>query len=145
MPLDPVSLQSGLEAVAADPPATVAACAQAWADAAQVHAAAVVPGSTTVTAAAATLSTALAAAFDLDDAAPAMETAFAAFAATIGGGMTGFVATPPPGAVGFAAQFAGPKPSTHAAAAAAVGTLIDTWMRTGTATPSGGGSTVNWS
>jgi hypothetical protein len=75
-----------------------------------------------------------------------METAFASFASTVGTGMApAFIATPPPGAVGFAAQFAGPYPETHADAGDQIGSLIDTWMRTGTAVPSGGGSPVPWS
>jgi len=145
MPLDLPALTSGLNDVASSPPPTAAGCAASWASAARDHALGVAPASSTVAAAAAALAASLAAAFDSDDAAPGMETAFAAFAATIGGGMAGFVPTPPPGPVGFAAQFSGPKPATHAAAAGAVATLIDTWMRTGTATPSGGGAPVAWS
>lgn len=74
-----------------------------------------------------------------------MEAAFAAFAATVGSGMTGFVATPPPSPVGFATQFALPPPATHAEAGEAIASLVDTWLKTGTATPSGGGSPSPWS
>ena len=148
MPLDLGSLTSGLEGVAAsvddDPPPTVAECAEAWTAAVEDYTTAIVPASTTVAAAAATLETALAAAFQSTDAAPAMELAFTAFASTLGGGMAGFVPTPPPAPVGFAGQFA-THPASHSAAASAVAALIDTWMRTGTATPSGGGPPVSWS
>ena len=59
--------------------------------------------------------------------------------------MAGYTPTPPPGPVGFAARFAAASPATHAAAAAAMAGIIDTWMRTGSATPSGGGAPVAWS
>jgi heme/copper-type cytochrome/quinol oxidase subunit 1 len=97
-----------------------------------------------VAAAAATLEGALATAFAASAAAPGMESAFAAFAATVGTGMApAFVATPPAGQVGFATQFLA-QPATHALAAAAISGLIDTWMKTGSATPSGGGAPVPW-
>lgn len=139
------ALTAGLESVAADPPATEALCAVDWADAVEAYAIGIVPPSTTVVAAAAVLSIALTAAFNLAAAAPAMETGFATFALAVGGGMAGFVSTPPPGIVGFVAQFAGPKPTTHAAAATAVGGIIDIWMRTGSSVPTGGGPPIPWS
>jgi hypothetical protein len=136
MPLALPALQNGIQSVAANPPATVAQCAQAWADAVQSYAAGVVPASTTVAAAAATLSGALASAFSSPAAAPAMDAAFAAFGATVGVGMAaaGFAAVPPAAPVGFGPQFAGPKPETHAEAAQQIAALIDTWMKTGSAT-----------
>lgn len=134
MPLNLAALQSALEQEFSDPPASSAGCAQAWADALQSYAAGIIPASTTVAAAATTLSSALAGAFTAPDAAPGMESAFLAFAVAVGGGMVGFVPTPPPAPVGFASQFAGPKPATHADAAAAFASLIDTWMRTGLST-----------
>lgn len=138
-------LQSDLQALATSPGATIAACAQAWADAMKSYASAVVPASATVNAAATTLKTALEGAFAQPAAAPAMETAFAAFAATVGTGMApAFVAVPPPAPVGFAALFAGTFPASHAAAATALSAKINTWMKTGTSTPSGGGSPTAW-
>lgn len=146
MPLLSSALESGLEAVASSPPESINEAAQAWADAMQSYVAGIVPPSTTVTAAAATLLSALAGAFTArPDGAALMELAFTAFATTVGGGMAGFVATPPAGPVGFATLFAGASPPTHAAAAAAMAGAIDTWMLTGTATPSGGGPPVAWS
>lgn len=148
MPLNAPGLQDDLESEFADPPATHPECAQAWADAVGSYASSVVPASTLVTAAKATLATALAAAFSGVDAAStaaSMESAFTAFATTVGGGMApAFVAIPPPAPVGFAALFAPPFPVTHAAAAAGYASAIDTWMRTATATPSGGGAPVPW-
>lgn len=146
MPLNKAGLESDLESLFSDPPDTTPACAQAWADAVKAYASAIVPTSTTVTAAAATLAGSLLTAFQSPNAIAPMEAAFLAFGATVGGGMApAFVATPPAGAVGFADQVAAPHPETHAAAAAAWASRIDTWMRTGTATPSGGGSPINWS
>jgi hypothetical protein len=147
MPLLLPSLQSGLQAVFAAPEATAAACAQKWADAVKTYAAGVVPASTAVTAAATALSTSLASAFaSLEDpyGIDAMETAFTTFGAAVGAGMAGFVAVPPPGPVGFAAQFA-THPATHAAAATAIAGKINTWMKTGTAAPVAGGPPANWS
>lgn len=146
MPLNTPGLESALVTLAANPPPTVGGCAAAWANAMGTYANAIVPPSTTVAAAVSALQSALTTAFGSPAAAPGMESAFAAFATTVGGGMApAFVATPPPSPVGFAAQFAGTKPATHAAAGAQLRTKIDTWMRTGTATPSGGGAPVPWS
>lgn len=104
----------------------------------------VVPLSGSVSAARDALASALTTAFESEAAAPLMETAFAAFAQTVGGGMAGYVATPPPGPVGFAAQFLKPFPETHAEAGSAIADIVHNWMTSGTATPSGGGPTQNW-
>jgi len=146
MSLNAAGLKSDLAALAASPPATVAACAQAWADAVEAYCAGIVPASTTVSAAAATLVGALTTAFEAEAAAPGMESAFASFASTVGGGMApAFVATPPPAPVGFAAQFAGAFPATHAQAGEEIGGLIHDWMVTGSAVPAAGGAAVPWS
>ncbi len=134
MPLALPALTSGLESCFASPPPSHAACAQAWSNAVASYAAGIAPPSTSVTAAAAALASSLATAFQSDNAAPAMESAFSQFAASVGLGMAGFIPTPPPGPVGFADQFAGPKPATHGAAAQQIGARIDTWMKPGTAT-----------
>ena len=140
------TLSAQLAALFESPPATYSACAQAWASSAQSYAGAVVPASTTVSAAVATLAGDLTSAFQQADAIPAMETAFAAFAATVGAGMApDFAATPPAGQVGFQAQFSGGFPATHTDAANQIAGRIDTWFRTGTAVPSGGGSPAPWS
>jgi hypothetical protein len=134
MPLNPSALSSGLQSTFADPPPTAAGCAQGWADAVQSWCSSIVPASAGVAGAVATLQGALAGAFAGTDAASALESAFSAFAVTVGGGMAGYVPTPPPGPVGFATQFAGPKPATHADAASMIANLIDVWMRTGIGT-----------
>jgi len=134
MPLVLSALSSGLQSVFASPPADAGGCANGWASAVQSWAAGIVPPSTTVSSAVPTLQSSLASAFSEPDAASAMESAFAAFAVTVGGGMVGYVPTPPPAPVGFASQFSGPKPATAAAAASAIASLIDAWMRTGIGT-----------
>jgi hypothetical protein len=134
MPLDPVTLQSELETLFAEPPPGAAACADAWACAMLDYAAAVVPPSATVGAAADALALALEAACATPAAAPPVDAAFAAFAVTVGGGMApAYAATPPPAPLGIAALLAAPVP-THAAAATLFAGLIDTWFRTGSAT-----------
>ncbi len=145
MPLNISALQNGIQTVSQSPAPDIAGCAQQWASAATQYATAVVPPSLTVSAAGSALTAALAGAFATPLAAPGMESAFAAFAASVGVGMApAFVAAPPPRPVGFATQFALPPPPTAAAAASAVTTLIDTWMRSATATPAVGGSPVPW-
>lgn len=144
MPLNLSALQSGIHDVCANPAEDAGGCAQQWAQALGDYASAIVPASATVEAARATLASLLAAAFVTSSAAPGMETAFAAFAATVGGGQAGFVPVPPPRSVGFAALLATLQP-THDSAAAAVAALIDSWMRTGSSAPVGGGSPVPWS
>jgi len=131
LPLNPSSLQSALDALFSNPPPTRAGCAQAWADAIQGYAIAIVPPSSTVAAACATLKTALESAFALPNAAAAFDAAFTACAAAIASGMVApFLSTPPPAPLGIAAQLAVIQ-STHAAAAAAFTSRIDLWFRTG--------------
>lgn len=145
MALDSAGLESDLTSLFSDPPATIAACAAAWADAIEQYASGIAPASTTVSAAAATLETALVSAFgSAGGAAALMETAFAAFAVSVGGGMAGFVATPPPAPVGFALLGAA-QPATHDAAASDWASAIHAWMGTGTATPTLGGPPITWS
>jgi hypothetical protein len=135
MPLALPALSNGLASCFASPAEDAAGCGQQWADAVKAYAAAVVPPSTTVEAAAATLAGALGAAFATPAAIPAMESAFAAFGASVALGMApAFAGVPPAGPVGFAAQFAGAAPETHGEAASAIAGRIDVWMKSGTAT-----------
>jgi hypothetical protein len=144
MPLNSGGLQSALLAQFKAPASSAAGCAQQWADAVGNYASAVAPPSLSVSAARSALAAGLTAAFSSPLAAPGMESAFAAFAATVAAGMAPtFVGAPPPRPVGFAAMFATLSP-THEAAAAAMAALIDSWMRSGTATPSVGGAPVPW-
>lgn len=145
MSLNKAALKADLQAIASSPPATSAACAQAWAAALGTYASGLTPPSTTVEAAKGALQTALVAAFAAGAAAPFMETAFAAFGVALGTGQApAFVATPPASPVGFAALFTPPYPSTHAAAAQALADAIHAWATSGSATPSGGGGPTAW-
>jgi hypothetical protein len=133
MPLATPILQSALEALFAEPPLLVAECAEAWAQAMADYAAGVVPVSTTVSAAATSLSTALAGAFAKPVAAPDVDAAFGVFSASVAAGMLPlFTGAPPPAPLGIATLLAASQP-THAAAAAAFATHIHQWMVTGSA------------
>jgi hypothetical protein len=155
MPLSPSSLQSELAALFANPPvvmdgddvdypASRLACAQAWADAMTAYASAVVPASATMVSASFTLVTLLASAFATGSAGAAVDSAFQSWAASLGVGMgPAFVAVPPPSPPGFAAGL-GTAQASHASAAAYWAGLIDSWARTATATPAGGGAPAPW-
>ncbi len=143
MPLDTPGLTSGLTTLFSGPPSGFDGCAEEWGDVVESYSTDIVPISTAVAAAVATLKTDLEAAFRAGQAdgtgvvlASQLETAFATFAATVGVGMLPlFSATPPPGLVGWLpALQETPFPETHAIAANKYSSLIDTWMRTGTAT-----------
>jgi hypothetical protein len=76
-----------------------------------------------------------------------LKSAFAAYAATLAGGMApAFTATPPPAIIDFkpvaTAGFAGASAKTCADIMAGI---ILAWFKTGTATPSAGGSPIPWS
>jgi hypothetical protein len=84
MPLVPATLESALADLFTPATRSIAECAQAWADALVDYATPIVPPSTTVATAGATLSGALVAAFSGTTAPVDMEAAFAAFAVTVG-------------------------------------------------------------
>jgi hypothetical protein len=138
MPLNPAALTSspGLPGAGGrDYPATRELCAHEWAEAMRVYAAAITPPSSSVAAAAAALEAALVSAFATTSAAAPLESAFAAFALSVGGGMVGFLPTPPPAPVGFAALLTMSNPApTRSAAVANIAATIDAWMHTGVAT-----------
>lgn len=143
MPLDPAGYQQALGDL---PKASVGECAAAWASAAGDYASGILPASTGVPAAQAALQTALVGAFGgAPGAAPAvMDAAFVAFALAIGAGMLpAFVATPPAGPPGIVAFMAGGD-RTEEQFASEFASMIDTWMKTGTATPALGGPAVPW-
>lgn len=132
-----------------------AAAAAAWAAAIDTYTGAganIVPPSTTGVVARGALETALLGLSAPGAAIALFDVAFAAYATSLAGGMApAFTATPPPAllsntpptiAAVFAAGVAGADGATQAAAMAL---LIDTWFRTGTATPSSGGSPAPWS
>lgn len=148
MPLNPVQLQSAIESMSSDPPDTVAECAESWASAMGSYAAAIVPASLAVTAAQAALQTQLTSAFSAapGSGAALVDAAFTVFAGAVAGGMApAFVAVPPVSPPGFASQATGTAPATHSAAATLLANMIDTWLRTGLATPAAGGPAVPFS
>jgi hypothetical protein len=147
MPLVPDDLEADLEDFFGDLPNSFALAAAEWAAIFQSYSSGVIPASTTVPTAASALESALATAFQGPQPVGAVvDAAFQTFAATVGSGMApAFVAVPPPSPPGFVANLLPPFPPTHALAAAKWRNVLDVWMRTGTATPSGGGAPVNWS
>lgn len=142
------TLQDGLRVLFSSPPDSAALCAETWAAVMRDYSRSVTPVSTSVDVAYealyASLSSIFSASSTLGSAptvATQMEIAWFSFAVTLGSGMSGggYVATPPPSIVGFIQLFnASPKPSTHEEAAINFSSRIDTWMRTGIATSSGG-------
>ena len=132
MTLSASSLKTAVQAIGNK--TTLAAAAQAWASAVGSYASGVVPSAAAAIAGAqSTLQGALATAFaERPSAAAKMEIAFAAFALTVAGGMTGYTGTPPSGDVGFATVFAS---TTDDAADAAedIANAIHAWMITGKA------------
>ena len=135
MPIVKAALNQGLPAAEeAAYPDSYASAAQAWASAVQSWASGVTPPSATAAAAVNTLRSALEAAFASGEAASPMDSAFLAFAAQLGAGMApAYVATPPTSPPGFASVFAQPAPSTRAEGIERIASLLDTWLRTGTA------------
>lgn len=152
MALVKATLASAIQALSESPPGIGApdpalVQANAWGDAIGAYFATITPPSATVAAATTTIKAALHSAFStVGGAGAGMESAFAAFGATVGAGMApAFVAVPPAAPVGFAAFFARDPDGDAAQAAADIADLIDAWAKTGTATPSGGGPPVPWS
>lgn len=134
MPLDISVLSNELASNFAAPAADAGGCGQQWADAVKAYASGLVPPSTALDAAAAALAGALGGAFASPSAIGGMESAFAAFGASVALGMAPtFTGVPPAGPVGFAAQFGGAAPPTHGAAAGAIAGRIDAWFKTGSA------------
>jgi hypothetical protein len=117
-------------------PPTAAGCATEWAAAVEAWASSIVPPSTTIAAARATLEGAILAAFQSPAVAPALDAAFAAFAVTVAAGMLPLnTGVPPPGPVGFAALLATvPAPSTRQAGVDLIANAIHAWGGTGSAT-----------
>lgn len=145
--LDPVLLRENLCALMEECSDCYEDAAYKWKEAIRTYSENVIPTSTTVNSAASTLETELMAAFILKvEASAEMELAFANFANAIATGMLpAYVGTPPSGSVGFYELFTMAFPDTCSEGAQRFATAIDNWIKTGTATPSGGGSPINWS
>lgn len=140
MALNTVALSQDLLDLFTSPPASAPLCADAWAGAMASYAQLVIPPSTSVQAASLTLGGTLSSLFQVSPGlrtvevfANQLEAAFLIFATSVGGGMPGYVPTPPAGSIGFLNLLQTTQP-THASAAAAWSTAIDSWMRTGFST-----------
>lgn len=81
------------------------------------------------------------------DTSTALPLAFTNYATLLASGMLPtFVATPPPISIDFTSVYAlGFGGGSSKSVASLMSTIIDTWFKTGTAIPSGGGSVITWS
>ncbi len=139
------SLSSDLEAVFSNPGSSESDVADGWSDAISAYALGVVPASIGHVAAKAAFRAALEGFGAPGASVAALQAGLTAFAAQIGLGMApAFVATPPAGPCPLESMNTD-RPATHALAAGNVTSIIDSWFRSGTAVPSGGGSPVPWS
>lgn len=113
---------------------------QGWGAALEACCDAIVPPSTTLSAARAAFEAAMAVAFT-DTTGAAFLAAFQTFAATLAGGMApAFIGTPPASPPNLAAQVASLSDALDAHANAIVA-----WLATGSAIPAGGGAAAPWS
>lgn len=117
-----------------------------WADAIDNYASLVIPISTTSIPAKAAFIAALIPGVAPGAFMPALTLALTTYASSLAGGMTlaGFVGTPPPVPIVLPLFPATPL-TTASMVANSWSTIIDTWFRTGTATPIIGGSPILWS
>ena len=127
-------------------PVDTLAVANAWGEAVDIYAKAVIPASTAVGAKEAFIAVMVPAS------APgawliAFPLACTAYAVALGAGMLpAFVAVPPPAPLVIASAIAlGLAKGSGEDWAKEMANLINLWMKTGTATPSGGGPPVPWS
>jgi len=135
---------------------TAEQAANLWADAMEAYASGVLQGGSGAATGRAPLASALKTAFEAHAPTPvalaaAMELAFTAFATAVATGMASttpipFTGVPPVGPVGFASLLAAPS-QTAEASATALSNAIDTWMKTGSATPNTppGAGSAPWS
>lgn len=138
MPLAQPVLESSLRSLFSQPPNTVQACAQSWADALEAYFLPVFPVSTTVSAAAEALVPSLVQTFTTSTTAfttaAQMEASFLTFATTVATGMApGYTGLPPTAQVGFLSLFSVVRETTDQAVAAFTQAIV-TWSLTGTAT-----------
>lgn len=126
-------------------PQSTGDAAQYWADSLNIYGLAVTPASTTQAAAV----SAFIGLFNTMTPATGLvifPTCFAAYAATLGGGMAGWVAVPPPSPINFApVQTAAVAGADQTQCLVLMVDILDAWFRTGTATPVAGGPAVPWS
>jgi hypothetical protein len=120
---------------------------QAWADAVDAYAAAIIPPSTTSPACKTALAGALAGMSSPNGALVVLPAGFTGYAAVLGGGMAPtFIATPPPVPLNLSPAFSlGMSRAPAAEVIAQIAALVDAWFRTGIAVPLIGGPSVPWS
>ncbi len=155
MPFIPADLKIALEKFwdqespnFVESPPTKLAAAEAWADALDVYGINVIPISVGASAGRiAFINTFLTMTEIPPTGAAIFPLCFVNYAIPIAAGMLpAFVGTPPPSPPNFAPVIAaGTGGASNAVCLDLMVIVIDTWMRTGTAVPSGGGSTINWS
>lgn len=133
----------GLPGAGANGPLENAAqVAQVWAAAVGAWAAGIVPPSSTVSAAQATLEGTLAGLLatphasgaEVASLASSLEAAHLAFATAVGGGMAGYTPVPPVAPAGFLAILTASPRDTSQEAADEISDALDSWMRTGVST-----------
>ena len=117
-----------------------------WSGAIDVYAGAnILPASTTAIAAKTALQSSMSLITSPAMATTQVQVSFAAYAVSIGLGMTGFLATPPPLPLDLSpVAVLGFSGATSAACIALAATIIDTWFRTGLAAPLPSGTPINW-
>lgn len=121
--------------------------AEEHSEAMRVYASGIVPVSTAVTAAKnAMKSILLTVTVSAGDFIPKYQSAIAAFASTLGSGMApAFSATPPSTPIDLSPMVsAGMNGASGGQCAGIMAGIIDTWMRTGTATNNNSGAVTNW-
>lgn len=119
---------------------------QKWGDVVDVLGAAVIPVSTTASAARAAFAALIATINNNSDGLSILKNAFHQYSIVLATGMTGagFIGTPPPIEPPLEIILTGP---THDATPVAnnLASLLVAWLKTGTATPISGGSPILWS
>lgn len=119
--------------------------AEAWANMFDAYGSGVTPSSSTSSQAKETFKATLSGA-SFGTWGQVLQTAATQYASILGSGMSGFVSVPPASPLTLDPAFViGDNKGTTQEVGEVLSSIIDAWFRTGTATPSGGGSTIPWS
>jgi len=115
-----------------------------WANVVKVYSSTIVPPSATLETAKSGFYTTMLN-MDLGIGRTIFQSAFLQFTLLLAAGMTpAFIGTPPPTPINFSSLYALPLDTDINTKIEVFATIIDAWFRTGTATPSGGGSPILW-